>query len=604
MWGVKLQPGRVFAGFTVVRALGAGGMGAVYLMRHPRLEADVAVKVLDTEIGRNPKARARFEREADFAARLRHPNIVQVYDRGREDETLWISMDFVDGPDAAHLVRQGPLDPQRAVDIVAQAARALDHAHHRGVVHRDVKPANLLIAADPDGGHGDRVLVTDFGIARSLDDTATLTNSVHATFAYAAPEVLNGETADKRTDIYALGCTLYQLLTGSVPFPRETLPAAMHAHLTADPPRPRDRRPELPAELDQVIATALAKDPDERYASCTALAEAARAALRQVASIHSGSGTQVTQPVTPVQQTPTVTRVPTVTGPTGSTRTTRTGTARLSGRRRLLAVVIPVVAVAAVVALVVVPKLTPTGTELPPSVTVGIKFDQPGLGLRNRDGTFSGFDVDVARYVAAKMGVLPENIIFKEAPTSQREILIADGSTDFVVATYSITDQRREKVDFAGPYFITGQSLLVRNANTDITGTTSLNNKRLCSVRGSTPAQNVKDRHAPGVLLREYDTYALCVEALKNGMVDAVTTDDIILRGYAALNPGALKVIGLPFTTERYGIGVKKGDKAIRDRINEAIEAMFADGSWQRALEANFAGTGFQAPTPPTVDWY
>ncbi|NNH74885.1 glutamate ABC transporter substrate-binding protein [Nocardia uniformis] len=239
-------------------------------------------------------------------------------------------------------------------------------------------------------------------------------------------------------------------------------------------------------------------------------------------------------------------------------------------------------------------------------LTIGIKYDQPGLGLRNKDGSFSGFDVDVATYVADKLGVKAEDITFKEAPSAQRETLIENGQVDFIAATYSITDKRKEKVDFAGPYYITGQSLLVRSDNTDINGAESLSgNKKLCSVKGSTPAQNIKDQYAKDVQLQEYDTYSLCVEALKAGAVDALTTDDVILRGFAAQNPGALKVVGEPFTVEKYGIGVKKGDTESRDKINDAIQDMITSGAWAAALEKNFGETtGFQVPAAPEIDRY
>lgn len=239
------------------------------------------------------------------------------------------------------------------------------------------------------------------------------------------------------------------------------------------------------------------------------------------------------------------------------------------------------------------------------NLTVGIKFDQPGLGLRNPDGSFSGFDVEVAKYVAGKLGVTPENITFKESPSAQRETLIENGEVDYVVATYSITDARKEKVDFAGPYFVAGQSLLVSSSNTDITGPDSLNGgKRLCSVSGSTPAQKVKDQYAQDVQLQEFDTYSACVEALRNGAVDAVTTDDIILAGYAAQYPGELKVVGEPFTEERYGIGLAKGDDETRGKINDAIDAMIADGSWQKAFEDTVGASGYPLPAQPTVDRY
>ncbi|MFQ6395399.1 glutamate ABC transporter substrate-binding protein [Nocardia sp. KC 131] len=238
-------------------------------------------------------------------------------------------------------------------------------------------------------------------------------------------------------------------------------------------------------------------------------------------------------------------------------------------------------------------------------LTIGIKFDQPGLGLRNKDGSYSGFDVEVAKYVAGKLGVKPEAITFKEAVSTQRETLLENGQVDFIVATYSITDKRKQSVDFAGPYYVAGQALLVRSDNTDIVGVESLNgNKKLCSVKGSTPSQNVKDNHAKDVQLQEFDTYSLCVEALRSGSVDAVTTDDIILAGYAGQAPGEMKVVGEAFTEEKYGIGLKKGDQETRNKINDAIEEMFADGSWQTAFETQIGPLEGSTLTPPAVDRY
>ena len=237
------------------------------------------------------------------------------------------------------------------------------------------------------------------------------------------------------------------------------------------------------------------------------------------------------------------------------------------------------------------------------NLIVGIKFDQPGLGLRNPDGTFTGFDVEVAKYVAGQLGVDEANIEFKEAPSAQRETLIENGEVDYVVATYSITDTRKEKVGFAGPYFVAGQSLLVSQDNTDITGADSLEGKRLCSVTGSTPAQNIADEY-PGVSLQPYDTYSACVEALRNGTVDAVTTDDIILAGYAAQSPGQFKVVGEPFTTENYGIGLNKDDTEGRNQINDAIEEMVSSGAWEQAFEDTVGASGYPLPAPPTVDRY
>ncbi len=237
-------------------------------------------------------------------------------------------------------------------------------------------------------------------------------------------------------------------------------------------------------------------------------------------------------------------------------------------------------------------------------IVIGTKFDQPGLGMKNPDGSMSGFDVDVATYVAKELGYSPDQIEWKESPSAQRETLISNDQVEYIVATYSITDSRKEKVDFAGPYLLTGQSLLVRDDNTDITGAESLqNNKKLCSVTGSTPAQRIKDKY-PGVQLQQYDTYSACVEALKNGAIDAVTTDEVILAGYAAQNPGTFKIVGKPFSEERYGIGLKKDDAELRAKINDALEKMESDGAWKAAFEKNLGPAGIATPAAPAVDRY
>lgn len=239
------------------------------------------------------------------------------------------------------------------------------------------------------------------------------------------------------------------------------------------------------------------------------------------------------------------------------------------------------------------------------TLTIGISYDRPGLGIKNPDGSFKGFDVDVAKYVAAKLGVQESGITWKEAPPAQRENLIQNGQVDYVVNTYSINDARKERVAFAGPYFLAGQSLLVRADNTDITGPESLNGgKKLCSVTGSTPAQNIKKNYSKEAQLQEYDTPSACVEALKSGAVDAMTTDDSQLAGYASVNKGQLKLVGKTFSKESYGIGVKKDDSSGRTKINDAIEAMIKDGSWAKAFEDNLGPSGYPLPASPVVDRY
>ena len=233
---------------------------------------------------------------------------------------------------------------------------------------------------------------------------------------------------------------------------------------------------------------------------------------------------------------------------------------------------------------------------------IGIKFDQPGMGLK-KGSDYTGMDIDVAKYIAKQLGTSEGDITWVQAPSAQRETLIQTGQVDMVVATYSITDARKEKVSFAGPYFIAGQDLLIRADDTSITGPDSLDGKKLCSVKGSTSAQKVKDKY-PGVQLQEFGTYSECLPALATGGVDALTTDDTILAGYAAQPEfkGKFKVVGQPFSTENYGVGIKKGDTALCTKITDAIKKMISDGSWQKAIDANLGPAGYKPGTgnPPT----
>ncbi len=236
---------------------------------------------------------------------------------------------------------------------------------------------------------------------------------------------------------------------------------------------------------------------------------------------------------------------------------------------------------------------------------VGIKFDQPGMGLKE-GSKYTGFDVDVATYVAKELGHESGDIQWVQAPTPQRETLISTGQVEMIVGTYSISDARKEKVSFAGPYFIAGQDLLVRADETTITGPETMTGKKLCSVTNSTSAQKVKDKY-PGIQLQEFGTYSECVAALVSKGVDALTTDNTILAGYAsqAQYKGKLKVVGKTFSEERYGIGLKKGDTATCEKVNTAIAKMISSGDWQKAVDANLGPAGFQvdkSTNPPKQD--
>ncbi|GLV85130.1 glutamate-binding protein [Streptomyces lavendulae subsp. lavendulae] len=236
-------------------------------------------------------------------------------------------------------------------------------------------------------------------------------------------------------------------------------------------------------------------------------------------------------------------------------------------------------------------------------IVIGIKFDQPGLGLKTPDGKYEGFDIDVATYVAKELGYQPDQIVWKEAVSAERENLISNGDVKFIAATYSINDKRKAKVDFAGPYFLAHQDLLVRADDSGITKVEDLNKKKLCSVTGSTSAQNVKKDLAPEADLQQLPGYSECLTGLENKAVDALTTDDSILAGYAAQekNKGKFKLVGLKMSNENYGIGLKKGDKELQTKINAALTKMVSDGSWDAAVKKNLGPANYKNEPAPKI---
>ena len=273
---MSLAPGQTFAGYAILQRLGAGAMGEVYLVQHPRLPRRDALKVLAQEVSADPTYRERFNREAQNAATLSHPNIVAVYDRGEHEGQLWISMAYVEGTDAARWLNEGHrkgMPPDDVVRIVTAIADALDYAHQRQLLHRDVKPANILLAELDAGGW--RAMLADFGIARRVDDASSLTQTDMAvgTVAYAAPEQLMGLTLDGRADQYSLAATAFELLTGSHLYLDPNPAVVISQHLSAPPPEIADRKPGL-SGLDPALRKALAKSPDDRYETCMDFANA------------------------------------------------------------------------------------------------------------------------------------------------------------------------------------------------------------------------------------------------------------------------------------------------------------------------------------------
>jgi glutamate transport system substrate-binding protein len=241
-------------------------------------------------------------------------------------------------------------------------------------------------------------------------------------------------------------------------------------------------------------------------------------------------------------------------------------------------------------------------------IVIGVKYDQPGIGNKNPStGKVEGFDIEIAKIIAGQLGLDYNNsgqVEFKETISSNRQPFLQNGTVDIVAASYSITDERKKVVGFAGPYYLTGQDLLIRKDSAgEITGPDKLAGKKVCSVKDSTPLANIQKNY-PQAQAVPFGTYTECVQQLVNKQVDVVTTDGAILLGYAARQPDLLQVVGKPFSTEKYGIGLKKDDKQFRDFINDALQKAYDNGNWKKAYDASLGKSGSAAPNPPPLERY
>jgi serine/threonine protein kinase len=438
---MPLIGGETFAGYRIVRLLGSGGMGEVYLVEHPRLPRRDALKVLPADVSADPDYRARFEREADLASKLWHPHIVSVHDRGEYEGQLWISMDFVEGLDAAHLLASRYPDgipTDQALRIVTAMASALDYAHKQGLLHRDVKPANIMLAHSEDDEE-QRILLADFGIARSVEDISglTATNMTMGTVAYAAPEQLMGDDLDGRADQYALAATAYHLLTARELFPYSNPAVVISRHLNAPPPALSEIRLEL-AALDTVFAQALAKKPEKRFARCS---EFARALAETGSGQDSGFSSAATRPAAaPPRSSPSDVRKP-----------ARSETSNRRGKRGprplTAAAIFSAVVLLAAVALIWHPwdqskrAATPTNTSQPPANSPEASAEPPQPSTPVPPATFPAKAID--------------------------DVLLLPDEVNSILATYGMSGDKRigqMKVD-RSTYGMTDNSSLVKPAN-------------------------------------------------------------------------------------------------------------------------------------------
>jgi len=351
--------GTELAGHQILAVIGRGGMAVVYVAEHLRLGRRVALKVLDPEMAEDEAFRERFIRESRIAAGLDHPNVITVYDAGEAEGVLYLSMRYVEGTDLELLLRaETRLDPPRAISIVSQCAEALDAAHAEGLIHRDVKPANILLSSEM-RTPGDRVYLSDFGVTKRLHSGAGLTRTGQfvGTVDYVAPEQIRGEDVDGRADVYSLGCVLFRCLTGGVPFPRATEVGTIYAHLEDPPPSVSELAPAL-VEMDEVVARAMAKSRDDRFASCHELAVAAGRAIG-------------TPPLEPAPLAPTqVARQPGARARAGQARRRRIGV--------VAGAVVAGIAVVTAAVLLVASLLSPSGPETPlPSPTESLSVVAP-----------------------------------------------------------------------------------------------------------------------------------------------------------------------------------------------------------------------------------
>jgi len=375
--GIELAEGDEFAGYRIESRLSRGGMGVLYLALESGLERRVALKLIAPEAAADEVFARRFAEESKIAASIEHPNVVPIYAAGEESGVPYIAMRYVAGADLAkRLARQGRLDPAAAVEIVAQVGNGLDAIHAAGLVHRDVKPANVLLSAD----EAVHAYITDFGVARNVSTESGLTQTGRfvGTLDYVAPEQISGGEIDARADVYALGCLLFKLLTGEVPFPRDGEAARLYAHLNDPPPAPSLYVPECSMALDDVVIRAMSKSPDDRYPSAGDLGRAAQAALRgeqpalperTVATGMAATGTAETVAGEPAEPTAPTRR----TAPPQQTAATR----MLAPKRRRLALGLGVAALVAMAGIAIAISATGGGSE-PNAATSGTTGEASG----------------------------------------------------------------------------------------------------------------------------------------------------------------------------------------------------------------------------------
>ena len=638
-----LKPGDTFAGYTIVCPLGAGGMGEVHLANHPRLPRTDALKIVGSAVSADPAYQQRFIREADLAAKLWHPNIVGVHDRGESEGQLWIAMDFVEGCNAEELLSSrypAGMPYEDVVAIVTGVAEALDYAHKQGLVHRDIKPSNIMLA-DPDEDGRRRILLTDFGIARTVGEVSglTATNMTVGTVAYCAPEQLIGAELDGRADQYALAATAYHLLTGSPVFPDSNPAVVIGRHLSLDPPAPSTIRPEL-AAIDSAFARALAKKPEDRFARCQDFARA----LASTSTTSGGSpigisGTAPTQeapvpaaeaaaaaaatqlaPVPSPESAATTRSAPIPSAaphkppppPPGAGAAARTGSALPGWWKFAAAGIAVLLAIGVGVFFAARPqptttasntpssRATPSSTEVPPlQVALPPAVAESGV-LRvvtnlpytpaefyDTQNQIVGFDVDLINAVADVLGIKAEfqNLDFNRLIPS-----VQQGTSDVAMAAITDTKTRQAVADLVN-YYSAG-TLWAQRADTPAVDPTNACGLTVAAQRTTIqetdelPALNKQcvANGKQGITILSFEGQDDAVNAVVLGQADAFSADSPV-TGYAIkMTDGRLIQAGALRDTAPYGWAVAKGS-LMGPALQQALQRVINSGRYRQILD-------------------
>jgi ABC-type amino acid transport substrate-binding protein len=592
---MPLTEGHVFAGYTILRSVGSGGMGEVYLVQHPRLPRHEALKVLPADLTNDDEYRDRFDREAAIVAALWHPHIVALHDRGEFNGQLWITMDYVEGTDAARLLEDNVhgLAPDEVVRIVTGVAEALDYAHDNQMFHRDVKPANILVAQSNSGPT--RALLSDFGIARRADDPGTLTatNMTVGTISYAAPEQLMGYRLDGRADQYALAATAFHLLSGSPPFQHANPAVVISQHLTAPPPAIDDRVPEL-AVFGPIFTKALAKSPEDRYNRCL---DFARALAHQLGAIGgqacSGEPTVRSKIAGPrharrKRQVRWSVVAPTILAVFAISVSAVTAAAVVGHRNTSVtnsAVTDPPVTDSAVAApLGPVPSIAatvPDDIRATGRLVIGVKVPYAPNEFKNSAGELVGFDVDLMNAAARTLGLVPD---YRETEFDSILPTVAGGKLNVGMSSVTDTKDRESMVDFV-TYFRAG-TLWAQRSGSHIDPNAACGHT-VGAAEGSTHAALISAKSdacvaagLPPIRAVVYSGQDSLTAALIAGEVDAMSADSPVTGFAVKLSAGALEPAGEVFDSASYGWPVAKGS-ALAESLRQAMEHLIRTGEYR-----------------------